>query len=123
MSSQCTNDGTYTLTVTFELGTDLNMAQVLVQNRVALAEPILPERGQAAGRDRQEEVAQHPADRQPVSRPTARYDSLYLSNYATIQLKDELARLPGVGDVTVLGQQRLQHAGLARPGEAGGRAT
>ena len=71
MSSQCTNDGAYTLTVTFKLGTDLNMAQVLVQNRVSLAMPHAARRGQAAGRDRQEEVAQHPADASTSSRPTA----------------------------------------------------
>ena len=66
MSSQCTNDGTYTLTVTFKHGVDLNMAQVLVQNRVALAEPILPDLVQAPRRDGQEEVAQRADDRQPV---------------------------------------------------------
>ena len=49
MSSQCTNDGTYTLTVTFKLGTDLNMAQVLVQNRVSLALPVLPDLVQRRG--------------------------------------------------------------------------
>ena len=65
MSSQCTNDGAYNLTVTFELGTDLNMAQVLVQNRVALAMPQLPVAGAGAGRRHEEEVAQHPAGRQP----------------------------------------------------------
>ena len=65
MSSQCTNDGGYNLTVTFELGTNLDMAQVLVQNRVNLALPTLPERVKADGRQRQEEVAQHPAGRQP----------------------------------------------------------
>ena len=66
MSSQCTNDGTYTLTVTFKPGIDLNMAQVLVQNRVAPgpADPARP--GQAPRRDGQEEVAQHADDRQPV---------------------------------------------------------
>ena len=66
MSSQCTNDGTYTLTVTFKLGIDLNMAQVLVQNRghPGPADPARP--GQAPRRDGQEEVAQHADDRQPV---------------------------------------------------------
>ena len=51
--------------------------------------------------------------------PDGRYDQLYLSNYATIQIKDELARLEGVGDVTLLRPAGLQHARLARPGEAG----
>ena len=105
MSSQCTNDGTYTLTVTFKLGIDLNMAQVLVQNRVALAQPILPDLVNAQGRDGQEEVAQRADDRQPLLARRARRDNLYLSNYATIQLRDELARLPGVGDITYLGQR------------------
>ena len=66
MSSQCTNDGTYTLTVTFKPGADLNMAQVLVQNRVSLAEPILPDLVKRRGVLGQEEVAQRPDDRQPV---------------------------------------------------------
>ncbi len=66
MSSQCTNDGTYTLTVTFKLGIDLNMAQVLVQNRVAMALPDPPRPGQPQGRDGQEEVAQRADDRQPL---------------------------------------------------------
>ena len=120
MSSQCTNDGTYTLTVTFKLGTDLNIAQVLVQNRVVAgrADPARP--GQAPRRHGQEEVAQHPDDRQPRSRPTTAATNLDLSNYATIQIRDELSRLPGVGDVTYLGPARLQHAALARSREAGG---
>ena len=59
MSSQCTNDGTYNLTITFKLGTDLNMAQVLVQNRVSLAMPVIARPGAAAGRLREEEVAEH----------------------------------------------------------------
>ena len=65
MSSQCTNDGGYNLTVTFEVGTNLDMAQVLVQNRVNLALPTLPQRSEADRRQRQEEVAEHPAGRQP----------------------------------------------------------
>ena len=66
MSSQCTNDGTYTLTVTFKPGADLNMAQVLVQNRVVAGRADAARRGQAPRRDGQEEVAQRPDDRQPV---------------------------------------------------------
>ncbi|MCE9565555.1 MAG: multidrug efflux RND transporter permease subunit [Planctomycetes bacterium] len=114
MSSTCANDGTYTLTVTFKPGIDLNIAQVLVQNRVNLAEPVLPDlvkrRGvtvkkkspsqlmiinlYATGRDAD---TTDPAKRSKVL--------LYLSNYATIQLRDELARLGGVGDITYLGQR------------------
>jgi multidrug efflux pump subunit AcrB len=104
MSSQCTNDGTYTLTVTFKHGVDLNMAQVLVQNRVALAQPILPDlvkrRGVAVKK-------KSPSVLMIVNlySPKGARDNLYLSNYATIQLKDELSRLDGVGDVTYLGQR------------------
>src|SRR5882762_3136244 len=104
MSSQCTNDGSYSLTVTFQNGVDLNMAQVLVQNRVALAQPVLPELVQRRG------VAvkkKSPSVLMIVNlySPDQSRDNLYLSNYATIQLKDELARLNGVGDITYLGQR------------------
>jgi multidrug efflux pump subunit AcrB len=104
MSSQCTNDGTYTLTVTFQNGTDLNIAQVLVQNRATLAQPILPDlvkrRGVAVKK-------KSPSVLMIVNlfSPRGTRKALYLSNYATIQLKDELARLPGVGDITYLGQR------------------
>jgi len=104
MSSQCTNDGTYTLTVTFRHGVDLNMAQVLVQNRESLAEPILPElvkrRGVAVKK-------KSPSILMIVNvySPDNSRDNLYLSNYATIQLRDVLARLDGVGDITYIGQR------------------
>jgi multidrug efflux pump subunit AcrB len=110
MSSQSTNDGSYNLTVTFKLGTNLDMAQVLVQNRVALAEPVLPPVVRQIGvsvKKRSPSVLLvvnlfSPPD--PVTgKPT--FDQLYLSNYATIQLKDELARLDGVGDIFFFGQQ------------------
>lgn len=104
MSSQCTNDGTYTLTVTFRVGVDLNMAQVLVQNRVALAEPILPELVKRRGVTVKKKS---PSTLMIVNlfSPDRSRDNLYLSNYATIQIRDELARLPGVGDITYLGQR------------------
>ena len=104
MSSQSTNDGTYTLTVTFQHGIDLNMAQVLVQNRVALAQPILPELVRRRGVSVKKKS---PSVMMIVnlSSPDGSRDNLYLSNYATIQLKDELARLNGVGDITYLGQR------------------
>jgi multidrug efflux pump subunit AcrB len=104
MSSQCTNDGTYTLTVTFRVGVDLNMAQVLVQNRVALAEPILPDLVKRRGVTVKKKS---PSTLMIVnlSSPDGTKDNLYLSNYATIQLRDELARLDGVGDITYLGQR------------------
>src|SRR3954447_12074415 len=104
MSSQCTNDGTYTLTVTFRLGVDLNMAQVLVQNRVSLAEPILPELVKRRGVSVKKKS---PSTLMIVNlySPDSSRDNLYLSNYATIQLRDALARLEGVGDITYLGQR------------------
>ncbi|HEV2970458.1 MAG TPA: efflux RND transporter permease subunit [Pirellulales bacterium] len=104
MSSQCTNDGTYTLTVTFKLGTDLNIAQVLVQNRVSLANPVLPPLVQRRGVLVKKKS---PSVLMIINlySPDGSRNSLDLSNYATIQLRDELARLPGVGDITYLGQR------------------
>src|SRR5205814_1418792 len=104
MSSQCTNDGAYTLTVTFQHGIDLNMAQVLVQNRVSLAEPILPDLVKRRGVTVKKKS---PSVLMIVNlfSPDGSRDNLYLSNYATIQLKDELSRLNGVGDITYLGQR------------------
>jgi HAE1 family hydrophobic/amphiphilic exporter-1 len=95
-------DGTYTLTVTFQIGTDLNFAQVLVQNRVSSALSSLPQAVQAQGvvvQKRSTAILQIVT----LTSPDSRYDSLYLSNYATIKLKDEIARLPGVGNVVVFG--------------------
>jgi multidrug efflux pump len=111
MSSQCGNDGGYTLTVTFQLGVNLNMAQVLVQNRVSQAMATLPDVVKATGVTTKKKSpsillvvnltsAEYKAD-DGKSHPY--FDSLYLSNYATIQLKDILARIDGVGDVTLLG--------------------
>src|SRR5256885_8399483 len=104
MSSQCTNDGTYTLTVTFQNGVDLNMAQILVQNRVTLAQPVLPDLVKRRGVTVKKKS---PSVLMIVNlySPDHSRDNLYLSNYATIQLKDELARLKGVGDITYLGQR------------------
>ncbi len=104
MSSQCTNDGAYNLTVTFALGTDLDMAQVLVQNRVAIAQPTLPDLVKQTGVTTKKKSSNILLVVNLIS-PDGRYDQLYLSNYATIQVKDALARLEGVGDVTFLGQQ------------------
>jgi len=104
MSSQCTDDGVYNLTVTFELGTDLNMAQVLVQNRVALALPQLPPEVQLLGVCTKKKSPSILLCVNLLS-PDGRYDDVYLSNYAKINLVDELARLDGVGDVTYLGQR------------------
>ncbi|WP_165227238.1 efflux RND transporter permease subunit [Aquisphaera insulae] len=104
MSSQCTNDGTYILTVTFKPETDLNMAQVLVQNRESLAEPILPDLVKRRGVSVKKKS---PSILMIINvfSPEGTRDNLYLSNYATIQLRDELARLEGVGDITYIGQR------------------
>jgi hydrophobic/amphiphilic exporter-1 (mainly G- bacteria), HAE1 family len=102
MQSYAGADGSYTLTVTFKIGTDLNFAQVLVQNRVSSATPQLPQAVQTQGVTVQKKST---AILQIVTltSPDARYDSLYLSNFATIKLKDEIGRLPGVGNVVVFG--------------------
>ena len=109
MSSQCTNDGMYTLTVTFALGTDLNIAQVLVQNRVQLAMPVIPDTVQLQGVAVKKKSPSIMMIVNLVSRKDKEgnyvHDDLYLSNFATIQIRDELLRLPGVGDVTYLGQR------------------
>src|SRR5512135_2977138 len=104
MSSQCTNDGTYILTVTFKPGVDLNMAQVLVQNRESLAEPILPDLVKRRGVSVKKKS---PSILMIINvfSPDGIKDNLYLSNYATIQLRDELARLDGVGDITYIVQR------------------
>lgn len=102
MSSQCTNDGQMNLTVTFALGTDLNMAQVLVQNRVSTALPKLPEEVRKQGVITKKKSPSILLCVNLIS-PDGRYDQLYLSNFATIQVKDALARVPGVGDVNMLG--------------------
>jgi multidrug efflux pump subunit AcrB len=104
MSSQCTNDGNYTLTITFAVGVDLNMAQVMVQNRVSLAEPRLPDLVKRRGVAVKKKSSSIMMIVNLVS-PDGSRDSLDLSNYATIQLRDELLRLPGVGDITYLGQR------------------
>src|SRR6202045_612137 len=104
MSSQCTNDGNYTLTVTFQPGSDLNISQVLVQNRESLAEPILPELVKRRGLS----VKKKSPNVLLIVNLFATEDgrtNLELSNYATIQIRDELSRLPGVGDITYLGQR------------------
>jgi hydrophobe/amphiphile efflux-1 (HAE1) family protein len=102
MSSQSTNDGRMQLTVTFELGTDLDIAQVQVQNRVAIAEPQLPAEVRALGIVVKKASPDLTLVIQLYS-PDNSLDPLYISNYATLQIRDELARLPGVGDLLVFG--------------------
>jgi multidrug efflux pump subunit AcrB len=104
MSSTSTNDGTYTLQVTFKLGMDSDMAQVLVQNRVSLALPVIPALVQNEGISVRKMSPNTLMIVNLVS-PDRRYDSLFLSNYATIYVRDELARLKGVADVNYLGQR------------------
>jgi hydrophobe/amphiphile efflux-1 (HAE1) family protein len=102
MSSQSTTDGQMALTITFRLGTDLNDAQVLVQNRVAIAEPRLPEEVRRIGITT---VKTSPDLLMVVHllSPSGRYDQLYIGNYALIRVRDVLARLEGVGDVNLFG--------------------
>jgi multidrug efflux pump len=104
MSSQCANDGSYGLTVTFKPGIDLNFAQVLVQNRVNLALPQLPDVVKQTGvttRKRNPDILLIVS----IFSPKGRYDELHVSNFAAIQVKDEIARVDGVGDVVIFGQQ------------------
>src|ERR1044071_2243806 len=102
MFSQATGDGVMTLTVTFKLGTDIDKAQVQVQSRVSQALPTLPEEVRRLGVTT---VKQSPALTMVVHlfSPDGRYDEVYLRNYATLQVKDVLARIPGAGDVEVFG--------------------
>ena len=102
MQSYSGADGTYTLTVTFKIGTDLNFAQVLVQNRVSSALSQLPTSVQNQGVTVQKKSTSILLF-VTLTSPKATYDSLFLSNYATISIRDELSRLPGVGNVTVFG--------------------
>lgn len=104
MYSQATNDGRMNLTVTFEIGTDIDIAQVLVQNRVALAEPRLPEEVRRTGllvRKNSPDflLAVH------MRSPDQSRDQLFLSNYALQNVRDRLIRLPGVGQISMLGQR------------------
>src|SRR5947207_13952833 len=102
MQSNCTGDGRYTLTVTFQVGTDLDFAQVLVQNRVSAAIAQLPMAVQQQG------VVTKKKETSPLqiitfSSKDDRYSAWFLGNFATVQLRGKLARLPGVGDVVVFG--------------------
>jgi multidrug efflux pump len=112
MSSRCTNDGQMTLDVTFQLGTDLDMAQVLVQNRVSVAEARLPDEVKRQGVTTKKKSPSillcinlvSAKEKDPVTGEERHvYDQLFLSNYATINIKDPLARIRGVGDVQFLG--------------------
>jgi multidrug efflux pump len=102
MSSQMGNDGSYTLTVTFDIGTDLDVALVMVQNRVQLAEPLLPPSVQNQGIT----IRKKTPDILNVINfysPDGRYDDVYLSNFAQIHVYDELLRIDGVSQINFLG--------------------
>src|ERR1700722_12830633 len=104
MSSQMGNDGSYTLTVTFDIGTDLNTALVMGQNRVTLAIPQLPNSVQQQGITIKKKTRDLLMIVSFLS-PDGRYDDLYLSNFATIYVRDELLRVPGVSDITYMGER------------------
>src|SRR3954453_9974827 len=112
MSSKSTNDGQVYIDVTFKLGTNLNMAQVLVQNRVAIAEAKLPDEVKRQGVTTKKKspsillcvnlISEKVKDA-ATGVERYKFDQLYLSNFATLNVKDVLARINGVGDVTFLG--------------------
>nr|MDJ0913760.1 efflux RND transporter permease subunit [Desulfobacterales bacterium] len=104
MSSTSANDGTYTLDISFAVGTDVDLSQVLVQNRVNTAEPRLPEEVKRQGvtvKKRSANILMFIA----LSSPENRFDSLYIHNYIVLRIRDELLRIKGVGDVTVFGAE------------------
>jgi len=102
MQSTGASDGNYVLTVTFEIGTDLNAAQMLVQNRVSAAMAQLPQAVQNQGVTVQQQSTSI-LQIITLQSPTGRYDNLFLSNYATINLLNDLQRVPGVGNVQIYG--------------------
>jgi multidrug efflux pump len=102
MFSQATADGVMTLTITFRIGTDLDKAQVQVQNRVAQTLPRLPQEVQRLGVTTEKTSPDLLMVVHLIS-PDKRYNMLYLANYAVLQVKDELSRLPGVGNVQIFG--------------------
>ncbi len=102
MSSKSANDGTYTLTVTFEVGTDGDIAQVNVQNRVSLATPKLPEEVARQGLSVKKQSTSMLIVFSVYS-PNGTYDDIFLSNYTSINIRDTLARVPGVASVDILG--------------------
>jgi len=102
MSSTCAADGSYSLTVTFDLGADLDMAAVLVQNRVNTAMAKLPQEVQRLGVKTEKQTTSF-VQMIGLTSPDGRYDDVFLANYVTLRIKDELARIPGVGAVQPFG--------------------
>jgi hydrophobe/amphiphile efflux-1 (HAE1) family protein len=120
MNSSATPDGAFTITVTFRLGTELDIAQVQTQNRVNQAQTRLPQVVRQIGLV----VQKRSPDLTMVvflTSPDGRYDSLYLRNYAVIQIRDVLARLPGAGDVRVFGSGDYAMRLWLDPGKIAGR--
>ena len=104
LSSSCSDNGQMQVTVTFEVGTDIDMATVLVQNRVATVEAKLPEEVKRLGVTTQKQSSNITLVASLVS-PDGRYDEIYMSNYINLQMKDVLLRVPGVGGIMVLGSK------------------
>lgn len=102
MSSKSDNDGRYNLTVTFDIGTDADMAQVKMQNRVSTAMPSLPQEVQRQG-VKTEKQSTNMLLIVNIFSPEETFDALYLNNYATINVKDTLGRVKGVGKAEILG--------------------
>jgi hydrophobe/amphiphile efflux-1 (HAE1) family protein len=117
MSSQSTGDGVVTITVTFKIGTDLDAAQVLVQNRVAIATPRLPETVQRLGVVTRKTSPDFLMVVNLVS-PDKSLDRAYISNYALTQLRDRLSRIDGVGDVRLFGSRDYAMRVWIDPGRA-----
>jgi hydrophobe/amphiphile efflux-1 (HAE1) family protein len=115
ISSQSTADGSVSITVTFELGTDLDTAQVQVQNRVAIAEPRLPESVRRIGVT----TIKNSPDLMLVVNmfsPNGTYDQTYIANYVTLQIRDQLARIQGVGNILVFGASQYSMRVWLDPG-------
>lgn len=104
ISSSCSDNGRMSVTVTFEVGTDIDMATVLVQNRVATVEAKLPEEVKRLGITTQKQSSNITLVASLTS-PDGRYDDIYMSNYVNLRMKDELLRVPGVGSIMVFGSK------------------
>jgi HAE1 family hydrophobic/amphiphilic exporter-1 len=120
MSSTSSADGSYALTVTFDVGTNVDMAQVLTQNRVQIAVPLLPPEVQRQGlitKKQSTDILMFVT----LTSPDKRFDSLYLSNYATINIRDALSRLLGVGDVYIVGAAQYSMRLWLNPDELASR--
>ena len=102
MTSQSSADGRVIVQIAFELGTDLDKAQVQVQNRVAIAQPRLPEASRRLGITTKK-ISPDILMVVNMYSPNKTYDQTYMGNYATLQLKDELARIKGIGDIQIFG--------------------